>query len=274
MSTVSFEEFTNNCALSEVTLDPKLIEEPLHHDADFCYQPDDWYGAVAKAGEILRQRPYVELVNTPITDQLFGDGSLTLPQMTFKGIINASRDRIANQNPATTFFCRGAKRVDSCSSAEGGFGLTINNMTHGHKARDSRRSGEDYYKRFGWTIIIDDDMPVGITKRYGQPSTLALSPITINGIPYPAGSLLRMNTLKKGYHHEAEERRTFVPGERIAFASFLRLSAFALPAEERKTFQHAIGNVSEQPGEIVRTWSIEKIREIARQAIAYSWPED
>lgn len=70
------------------------------------------------------------------------------------------------------------------------------------------------------------DKVVAITKTTGEPNAISLVPLTIGSITYPAGSVFAFSTTKPLSNQSQVSLNT-------CKFEFLRLSAFALPAQER-----------------------------------------
>lgn len=256
MTNLSFPQFARGCENSGIALHPDLVAKP-HQTVGYCYQPGEWYGAAATAGALLREDPELELTDAPIAAERLGEGTPTVAQLAVRSILNASLDRVPGTNPATSFFCGSPPVVNSCSKAEEGFAATIEDMVAlGEGKREPKQ---------GWTLIIDDDRPVAVTKTHGDRSTLSFETFYVNGIPYPAGSLFRAMASRSVRFTEAQ--RITMPSVMLAFVGFLRLSAYAAEPKSRGVFE-STGRPNASP--VLRTWPLDRMREISRQVLVHS----
>lgn len=264
---ISFEAFTDNCAASGVELHKDFVTRLDLGEPVDC--PDDWFEAVARAGRLLRADPALELTDTTVGTEIFNCAAndLTVEQVVLHGILNASKYRMGNASPGRSFRCANRKSLPGCSDAEGYFGQVVTAMAD--TSRLSDREGN--VAQHGWSLVLDGREPIAIKKvaeAYGKPSALSLVELTVDGVPYPAGSLLRVDT-REDLRHE----QLFIPGDTVVSAGFLRLSAFALPPDERpevfsETILNTLHNIRDAAAaKVVRDVPIEAVRMLAKTMV-------
>jgi len=240
MSLAKFSDFRELCSNQGVDVDPRI---EWGYPVDYSratYGPLDW--SIAVCGDLLRADPHITLANRLIDAPPDGDIGL----QTLVAIINATRHAHRAQFGPDYSFIIGTKAMDCCSDFEESIITTFENV------QSQRPVGGD--------IIVDSDKnPILFRKAAGQPSALALRPIVIHGIPYPAGSIVRVDT-EDAYELDVEgdsklhsrHPRVNKNGMRVmssaevVSADFLRLSPFAyelhdavrlLPSEEGERLQ-------------------------------------
>lgn len=91
--------------------------------------------------------------------------------------------------------------------------------------------------------------------------------IKFNGIPYPPGSLFRVDTRQAASGNN--DKRIFITSDEVDKIAFLRLSAVAMPAINRATFGSMLtGDYTKD--RVIHTWSIQRIQELAQQILTFN----
>lgn len=153
------------------------------------HEPHQTLAAVAEAGRLLRKDPERKLADGLIrpTDTISNDiGALALTRM-----INASIDPVID---AEVVFPSGSscdvRAIEVCRTAEKDFAFMIEDLK---KQEDVDEGGE---------IIVDNSgSPIMLRKASNVPSSLSLTELVVNGIPYPAGSLFNTRLGRDRYEH-------------------------------------------------------------------------
>jgi hypothetical protein len=241
-------------------------------------EPNGLYAAMIEAGHILRKAPDTELVDTAITppSNKLSYLNRSVAARGLIAILNASLERQPGKSWDTTFQCYGTRAIDACQDAERYFGRVIAQMQTPDKPIMGQR------RLIGYQLITDNDnQPIAVRKGMGEPSTLSFTEITINGIPYPAGSIFRadivddLERIQKWYKYRTRvyidtQRRVGV--EEVSHIAFRRLSAFAInPLKRRREFP-TYGTLASYNAEIrpIRDVTIDQIRAIACAAVESS----
>lgn len=175
-------------------------------------------------------------------------------------IINATREPIGDEHP---FYFGPQKQVylTACQQAEGRFARALRAL----------RTGQYDTPKLGGNILLKGGEVCAFQKSNGENSALALVPICINGIPYPAGSLVNVgekeapfNNLPHGFHLRE------LGGTALGFA---RLTAFAIPPDERESYFYADGpedstlyDAGPDAFDLLQSVTIEGLRADAAQA--------
>lgn len=187
--------------------------------------------AINTAGMHLRYNPNQPLTEAPV--YLIGDQKNNFMAQVLQSMINASITRPSEDtNPA--FVCIDPTGLDACFSAEPYFLRSIN-----HLADMDNNEGPIA------DIITDDGSPVLLRKLIGNETALTLRDVTINGIPYPAGSITHSYT-PKSVEDRAERKRGERPYKEYDISEvnslgFIRLSRFAIPLGQRSKLDYELG---------------------------------
>ncbi len=114
-------------------------------------------------------------------------------------------------------------------------------------------------------IFVDANGPVILRKKRDIKTGLALRQITINGIGYPAGSIVAVKAKEQLGQKRPKIIREVTELERL---TFLRLSAFALDHSERfKSFHLDSGDRRDEGLEAALGLTMENIVESVRQGV-------
>jgi hypothetical protein len=173
---------------------------------------------IVKSADMLRKYPTIPLA----TGVVEVDPVASLPVRTFLDIANASVQPPVIPGNVLAFECMHAKSIYACSGAERFMLDTLKIMQDREFSSGSQNPD----------VIVDDaNKPVFIRKAIGELSALSLAPVSINGIPYPAGSIMRLET--KGRQDNVGKIGSVGVRsvDQVTSISFRRLSAFALPAD-------------------------------------------
>lgn len=203
----------------------------------YVYTRTSLLAAVAEAGRLLRKNPEVELANNSLElKRLITDD---IAALTLAKILNDSQRRVPSDGMRTAIHCTRAPWVASCDAAESGFVNVFLTLCN------ERRLGA------GSQIFINDNGEAVFIRKGGITSALSLQEITINGVRYPAGSLLSLESLpdyrfENGNYCSQPRARVpnmgveAVPVELVASAAFMRLSAFAYPPQQRDSINKVL----------------------------------
>lgn len=209
---------------------------------DWTAEPDGFCAAVVEAGDILRKNPDRKLADATIVPPANERHPLnrSLAARTLIGMVNASVERLPATGRDNTFECLGTRAIEACLTADRDFGRVIRQM----RAPGKLLTGEDQV--VGYQLITGErNGPLAVRKGVGEPSTLSFVDMTINGIPYPAGSILRAEILDDRTTETSSGYSTSVPRGvharvdvgRVSHIAFRRLSAFAGdPSRRRRDF--------------------------------------
>lgn len=242
-----------------------------------------FYGAIAAAGELLGRKPRTKLAKRRIdeSEALNRADEGDFARGVLVKIVNATLDR-AQDMPADQRFksSRQKRIVGVCPDAELYFANAIVQMKQPDIPLDSKQT-----KPVGYQIVTDQNGgPLAVRKSEGEPSTLTLADVSINNIPYPAGSIVQM-WLKQDHARytrqqlNATERSAMVPyGEHssvdrsaVSGIRFNRISAFALQASQRTgAFGECFENLksaNEAAIDVLQSATIDEIAGIAKTAL-------
>jgi hypothetical protein len=262
---MQYPDFLTSCDKANIGLSPDLEGNP--RDILLCYQPNEWCGAVAVAGTRLREENFrvepITLANNVIPETLISDNP-TIAEKTLRTIVNASIDRVplTDTNYSHSFYSYDPNRTHTCRDSEARFQDTFDAMLHPeHQLEDPNGAGT-----ISWSIIAEDGEAFAIRKTLGESLTLLLKEAIINGIPYPPGSLCNMSTLNRTRKNPAE--KVLISTEQIAFAGFLRLSAYAWSPRQRSTATNVAP--STRMGDVIQNWTIDDMIDVAQNAAEYA----
>lgn len=272
-----FENFARLCASNDIKLHESVLTAGLEGLSSLVhtYEPDGMYAAVAEAGQLFRRKPENKSYNTRLASAAISREVLygfphSLASRTLVGMVNASIAPVRARSWDTGFSCRNVQVADVCRAAETYFGAAIVQILQ------PRERIEGYNHIVGHQIIVGEgDKIIAMRKGAYAPTALTFEQITINGIPYPAGSIVKLHLLDQfrngKYHRRPPAARQVVGVERVSHIGFRRLSAFALPPSQRRVVfpgvvnkartisgDYGRRNVSEY--DIVSGWSLSRIR--------------
>jgi hypothetical protein len=246
------------CAEQGVRLDPR-IDRALatgRSQAFQSYEPCSVLAAISEAGRVLRTNPKKRLA-TGIIDQPRDLQPVKGLEVLF-GVLNASVNRVAPE-PGIPSFTHGPSRrkIDSCLFAEKSF-IAL--------SKALERSLDGGYVDRGGQIIEDDGAPVMLRKAHGVKSALTLTPININGVVYPEGSIVLPRVLGSDGKPltPSKTRVDVVPIENVKEVFFGRVSAYGLPVDERVDyFQVDPRSASDWERKLIASLTMPAIGELA-----------
>jgi hypothetical protein len=267
----SFQNFEAMCNYGGVMLHGRILKAASYiPDNHASILPTPVYAAVARAGSMLREDPDITLADRPITRSMQRGFEHDVASRALTNIINASIEPVPAKSWDTSFTCSGLPLVHRCSYAEKSFAAVFQQML------DPEAQEIDGYKPFGSQLLVgENDRIIAIRKVLGARTCLTLQGVTINSIPYPPGSLMRVNLRRE---HDGTRYRTFnnrrittAPIESVSHLNFLRLSAFAVrPSERSAEFPRMF---YKKPAEhnkldtIKATWGLDRIRRLANTVL-------
>jgi hypothetical protein len=202
-----------------------ILEDALR----YCERDETLSPAVSHVGRYFRQS-----VEPIASKPLIGNPwQYDTAATTLQRIVNASIVPVEADPSTPSFVCEGAKTISACGYAEVAFSKVIAQKI---TEADKRPPGiEDRWS--GGDIFTEGDVPIFIRKSDGEPSALSLRDIVVNGIPYPKGSILRVDTYREYQEgsppQPAPHRLCQVEARKIAKVAFIRLSAWAFSPQER-----------------------------------------
>ena len=244
------------CYQQNVALDSRLIksEYSFGYDLEYDYAacgPLDY--TITVAGDIMRQDPQERLAQGHLSIPVGSDIGLK----TLAGIVNDSQ----RPRRESTIVCSEGQTLNVCDDFE----------MHWTDMLRQTISGQPLT---GDLIQDADANPLFFIKNRHVPSALALAETTINGIRYPEGSIMRVDTSEaavrdNGLLDRPKPSRTelrIVSAEEIVKASFLRLSGFAYTPQQRRDmkFIHPSENTPEEM--FIRTLPFSAIVDLVGQA--------
>lgn len=253
----SFLDFYEACCEQEVKLQDELAQAGFFHANDGYhsnYAPNGVLAAIKQAGSLLEVFNAKPLADKPIVPG--DDFNEDLPTQTLVEIINAS---VLYQPPDPDRFNIQSERtdiIDNCGDAEVGFMRTAEALS---------RISSDGKVLAGSQIFLHKQAPTFIRKAGSFPSTIGLKPISINGIPYPPGSLysLEFSTGDAASYEEKEtpdaaaNRVEVYSARQVKAIRFLRLSAFALNSTERRAARFKPPYTADREGEPEQYFELE-----------------
>ncbi len=229
------------------------------------YTPSPTLAAVANAGKLVRVPKPRALSVEPFPEEAFEIEDIGMHSLV--AIVNASHSRVTRPRPlpADSFHFkhvikRDVRDINTCARADNYFYKTITDI-----ATDYRGSETGYH------IIRKGVTPILLTKYRGEPSSLSLVDMVINGFPFPRGSLFRADIALRAFGAGAvREGATrfavysgaaeILPHTAIARLTFLRLSALCLPSGERGRFKSGKPRLSNVDETVRDTLTIDDIR--------------
>lgn len=234
----SFEEFAQKCSAQGVELHPCLALPPTVIENVSAGPEHPMLRALATAGALLRTKPNEPLAtNDMLLDlEAFGDD---VPMRTLATMCNGSvnpelvppEDTVALPGPLSY-------GKDVCYSAEGRWIAALES--------EGAKSGRIITTYGGiaefFTADGKQDGLVAARKNIFEQTTMTFAKTTIGGIAYPAGSLLNLravgeteNAHRKNEIHIPAGYTVRSLGD-VGLATFMRLSAFALPQNQQAEY--------------------------------------
>ena len=230
----NFEKFVDTCSAQGVVFEPEFLDL---QDQSFSIAagarsvaPTSMLKAMVVAGSMLREEPDRPLVINQTIDVETGSFH-TFTQLTLATMLNASNRPIDAQDTRPQFNELATEPINTCAEAESRFAETFFSLGY-----------DKPEELMGSQVFVDEEqVPVLLRKDFGEKSTIALSDIVIKGVPYPAGSLVRLEIAGDisrdsvvMYGQLPDSGLEVLPLGLVENIAFSRLSAFALPAPERR----------------------------------------
>lgn len=227
---VSFEQFTQVCAAEKIIINPEVeaagrLGRISPWQSMYDYVP--LMAPIQQAGTLLRKDPSIQLINKPMERDF--------PPCTFarilRRILNTSVQRQVDLPGVCNIESGPIGWINSCAEAEDYFFDTFRDLRHKPQPCCD--------------VFVHRDRPIILRKNhgYGASSSLSLARITINGVLFPAFSLLRAEALGDKWYVDDEgtykiqtDRRTGVlqrPVGEITGAGFMRPTSLALSKRQR-----------------------------------------
>lgn len=259
---VTFDTFHNVCVQQGVELDPRIISSGQGiNTLPYCYTPTDVLTAVAGASALARNTPGANLANKAISGKPWEND---LAARTLQHIINGSVAPLSNTAPQTTFTSDKTSKLNTCLEAEYRFielFRSLQRYASGSAPITAILKGE---------LFVANNGPLMIRKFNGQPSTLTLNRIVVNGIPYPPGSIVGIIT-RRDLEESAKSSSLIITSARnIATIGLLRLSAFAeRPKKRTEVFSELLSypDISRAERRFAQVITLARLRTIAMSAM-------
>jgi hypothetical protein len=181
-------------------------------------------------------------------------------------IVNTSVNPIA-ETKTPVFESGEPGYVHACRDAEGRFIRTIASIGRFLNGKQIENGAQ---------IIINGTEPLIIRKDFGEESGLTLSPTIIDGIEYPAGSIVALSVnyeeLDYGDSRPPRDKIDLVDHKRVGGISFVRFSRLGLRPEERielsSNYDDHFSGYTPKEARIYRSTTIQTIYEVATKAVA------
>jgi len=195
--------------------------EELHY-----FTPGQMHSTVYLVGERLRHFPDEPILEGPIRTQRRQSGNVI--GQTLVSMVNASIEKPIADPSVPAFECLDPLAEEVCNVSETHFLRAISSL-HGQGEKKA-------------DIITDgNNWPILLRKRMGARTCLTLCEVTINGIPYPAGSITSIefvDSVDGEVEDGVEKRKLRVLGsESVASLGFQRLSRFVLPRKYQNAWE-------------------------------------
>lgn len=199
--------------------------------------------AVAVAANLLYDNPWQRLADKPmeITTN-HPDFTERLALDTLARIVNGSiTPEVDSQMSPYRFKDRNAPGVDVCELAEGRFKEVFKQI------KDPELIIKGEIRLLGYRIITDGSKPIIVSKGRGALSSVSLVPVTVNGVTYPPGSLLNINTWDDFKNGQRRKDEISLPHkldkEHILRARFIRLLDWAGDSQRLNDYRIAAQKV-------------------------------
>lgn len=215
---------------SRINIDPRIAyaaENPRERNS-VCYTPSPMLAAIAAAGNIRRTRPQARLVNRPLPEIPSRLGLIKI----FRSMLNSTVEPADDLEVPTFSYPGRGRSISVCSSAESKLAITYLAL----------EDGDDEVTHA--QVITKNGSPLFIRKGLGHSSAMNIQDVVVNGVPAPAGSLFRVDTVHDQPGDEKDNDNsvrtpdglTVCDAEDITYVGFRRLSMYALPTVARETY--------------------------------------
>lgn len=236
---LSFASFEQSVQQQNVTLDPSLLMAGRAYDSIvrsgvyYDWPPNAISGTLQSAAVNLRTSPNRPLASSaePIALDKLPAGRMV---QALGAMVNASMLPPPERSyPNDISFSGADKTIDNCTQAEIGFLKAYRTIRGRSKLLDMQVYSPRVDNRV--RLIVDsENKPVLVQKSAGDVwSALTVREIYINGIPHPAGSIVRVSYLDPQNKNRPPNGLTILPASAIGSVAFQRLSTFAIDPGER-----------------------------------------
>jgi hypothetical protein len=264
----SFRGFHKECLRQDVELHDYVLDAGYRGRSSLSHtaEPNGLYAAVSEAGYCLRENAGLQLANKCLEPMR----SEKNPVAGFlRAIINASIAPVTAQGKELAFVCHGAQQLDTCFGADRLFVEVIEQMRNPFVPVLGYRAGYTGYQ----ILRSNEGQAVGVRKAIGAPSTLFFETAVINGVPYPPGSIMRLENAaddwSNGYLRIRSDVQSSLRVESTSSIGFMRLGAFAVPPEQRRRdFLRKRQYHTDEGREIMTRFTIEEVQRIAQAALS------
>lgn len=254
--TASMTEFSSVCVDQGV----RYMSPTLEKYTGLRTSTDPVWLAMQSVGRQLRKYPGEILVDRVITGDMWTEDTAA---KALQAIMNGSVEPVETTPEITNFTCSGAKSIGIYGAAESTLLSTVDKLAE----QSQLPRGQRLFRPYGCEVFTRGNVPLFLRKSGEHPSALSLGDTAINGIPYPRGSIFRLDT------QDEVEGRVVGPDKNglrvadikeIAKIAFVRMSIFALRPDERNqyhnvyVFRHDYNNSA---WERVNNISIDEIQE-------------
>jgi hypothetical protein len=226
--------FRNRCANQNISLAPVLTAIL-----------DDYYGLDESLFDTIEgvsrhiRKEATPLANRLLEGNIWGNDTAAVA---LRRIINGTIQPAYVDAQELNFNCKEPKTISACSYAETAFSETIHEIEFDLMSEHREVGQEDR----GCDVFVHNGEPIFLRKSQGEPSSLSLADITVNGVPYPRGSIFRVET--KDEIRRDSGPQSSINGVReisiddISSIGFRRLSIWALsPVERSDRVQYIYG---------------------------------
>lgn len=223
-------EFLGVCDDQNVRFVPDLAPRLAHYR-----QPGvPLHGLLHVIGDRLRQHPY-QVADRPLAGEEGWEDDLYAA--TLRRVITGRHEPL--EAGVVDFSLGWGRTIGACRQVDKRFSRVFGNILGQAGQAASAR-----FRRAGCEVIEHEGRALLVRKGIGEPSAISLETLAINGIPYPAGSIMRVDTgdaLEPQVDHNKFE---VLPSDQIRSMAFRHLSAFAFEPGIR----------TEQGPPVPRTW--------------------
>lgn len=233
------------------------------------YEPTNVFAAIGAAARLRRKQR--AMGEQQILTQTRVDFS---PQTIFESLLQDMLNQSLDPASQSDFNTRACKEYDtSCITSEHLFGKAIAALEV-HMPESAT-----YNNEYGVRVIAKDNKPLFIHKMEGSKTALSLQQLTVDGILYPAGSIIGIHVrgdlqTKTGRYTPQVEPNALqvIDAQEVVGADFLRPSLFMMPPAAREPYldtedffmyaaTHPVGMYR------VQNYDMGEIVSVARQAI-------
>jgi hypothetical protein len=248
MAFITYQEFVSDCDEQDVTVNDMVIRTGQYGLSDSSYAPTDVLAMLYEANTELRLNPDKPLIDKPfeVPDRYQVDPGATA----LASLLNQSLER----KPPTeqTVNCNSCRKIASCALTEVRMLATLSTLRPQRKNRPFNPNSTD-----GAQLFINDGAVVLMRKSDGERSSLTFTDMTINGITYPAGSIMRTEIpddcinaktgeqLAKPDLYSTPAGTEVLPFNTIIKAAFVRLSVLAYSPKQRQNFDEITDHLSD-----------------------------